>query len=184
MLKRVRTSLRGETLIIHSALRAEAAVAAIDAGLSGHWFPRLSHGDRIVLGRAAADSVRVYARRRNVTSVGVPVFKGRLVTEGSGCVLVGMLRAGSFARIWTGLAFGLGCLGAAQVWGLVVLRTIDATMTLSILGGAVLATCVPLAVLALYAGAVAYSAADAVYLRQWFSDVLEVDAGDQCGRGA
>lgn len=83
-----------------------------------------------------------------------------------------------------GLVFGLGCLGAAQVWGLVVLRTIDATMTLSILGGAALATCVPLAVLALYAGAVTYSAADAVYLRQWLSDVLEVDAGGECGRGA
>lgn len=49
---------------------------------------------------------------------------------------------------------------------------------MSMIGFALVATSAPLVFFCLYAGSVAYSASDAVYLREWFLDCLRADAPD------
>lgn len=176
VLKRTLVSLRGEPLSIHGDLSPEAAIAVIKERLSGRWFAGGSTGDRIIMGWASANSITASAKPRNVASVGTQVFKGRLIGDDAGCVLIGSMRTGAFARAMVYLSIGLACLGAADAWGLVVWHAIGGGLSLSMIGGALVATSAPLVFFCLYAGAVAYSASDAVYLREWLLDSLRADA--------
>ena len=178
VLERTLVSLRGESLSIHGDLSPEAAIAVIKEGLSGRWFPGGSTADRAILGHASAKSITVWAKRRNVSSGGTQIFKGRLIGDVTGCVLVGSMRTGAFGRALTYLTFGLACYFVADVWGIVVWHAIGGGLTLSMIGMALVTTSGPLVVFCVYALAVAVSASDAVYLREWFVDCLRADAPD------
>ena len=178
VLERTLVSLRGEPLSIHGDLSPEAAIAVINERLSGRWFPGGSKGDGFVLGYAGAKSIAASANIRNVRSVGRQVFKGRLIGDDTGCVLVGSMRSFAFARAMVYLTFGLSCLGAADVWGLVVWHAIGGGLTLSMIGAALATTSLPLAVFCIYALGVAISASDAVYLREWLVNCVNTEAPD------
>ncbi len=175
-MKRTLVSLRGEPLSIHGDLSPEAAIAVIKEGLSGRWFPGDSSAYRAILGYASAKSIAVSAKRRNVTSVGTQVFKGRLVVDGAGCVLVGSMRSHAFARAQVCLTFGLACFFVAYAWGIVIWHAIGGGLTLAMFGVALGVACAPLIVLCVYALGVAISASDAVYLREWLLDCLSANA--------
>ena len=178
VLKRTRVSLRGQPLSIHGDLSPEAAIAVIKERLSGRWFPGGSTGDGFVFGYASANSITASAKRRNVRSAGRQAFKGWLIGDGAGCVLVGSMRSLAFARALVCLTFGLACFFVADTWGFVVWHAIGGGLTLSMIGAALGAACALLVVFGVYALGVAISASDAVYLREWLSDCLSADALD------
>ena len=176
--KRTLATLRREPLSIHGDLSPEAALAVINERLSGRWFPWGSSAYRDILGYAGAESIAVWAKRRNLDSSGTQVFKGRLIGDDTGCVLVGSMRSRAFGRAYFCLLIGLSGFAAAYTWGFVVWHAFGGGLTLSMIGFALATTAFPLAFFCLYAGAVAISASDAVYLREWFLDCLRAEAPD------
>jgi len=176
--KRTLATLRREPLSIHGDLSPEAALAVIKERLSGRWFPGGLKGDGFVYGYASAKSIAAWVKRPNVSSPGTQVFKGRLIGDGAGCVLVGSMRSFAFARAWFYLMIGFACLAAADVWGIVVWHAIGGGLTLSMIGAALATTGFPLAFFCIYALGVAISASDAVFLREWLLDCLTADAPD------
>lgn len=110
-------ALRGEPWSIHGDLSPEAAIAVIKERLSGRWFPGGSKGDEFVLGYASANSIAVWARLRSVGTSRKQIFEGRLIGDGTGCVLVGSMRIRAFTRAMVYLTFGLARLVVAAVWG-------------------------------------------------------------------
>ncbi len=176
LLERILVSFRGEPLSIHGDLSPEAALAVINERLSGRWFPWGSSAYRDILGYAGAESIAVWAKRRNLGSPGTQVFKGRVIGDGVGCVLVGSMRSFAVARAWFYLGIGLTGLAAASTWGFVVWHAIGGGLTLSMIAGALATTGFPLAVFCIYALGVAISASDAVYLKEWLSDCVNTEA--------
>jgi hypothetical protein len=175
LLERTLVSFQGEPLSFHGDLSPEAAIAVIKEGLSRRSIAGGSWG-RVVYGHANANSITVLAGRRNVRSMGTQAFKGRLIGDDTGCVLVGSMRTPAFMRAWLYLWIGLACLAAASTWGLVVWQAIGGGLTLSVIGGALAMTGFPLFGFCLYAGSVAFSASDAVYLKEWLADCISADA--------
>jgi len=178
LLERTLVSFRGEPLIVHGDLSPEAALAVIDERLSGRWFPGRSKGDGFVYGYASAKSIAAWAKRPNVRSMGTQVFKGRVVGEGVGCVLVGSMRSFAFVRAFLGLWIGFACLGAAAMWGSVVWHAIGGGFTPSMIGFALAATGFPLFGFCLYALGVAISASDALFLKEWLLNCVNTEAPD------
>jgi hypothetical protein len=178
VLERTLVSLRGEPLSIHGDLSPEAAIAVIKERLSGRSFAGGSTADRAILGHASAESIAAWAKRPVVAGPAMRVFKGRLVGDVTGCVLVGSIRIGAFWRAWFCLLIGFACFATAAVWGLVVWHAIGGGLTLSMIGGALATTGFPLAFFCLYAWSVAISASNAAYLREWLLDCLSADAPD------
>lgn len=178
LLERTLVSFRGEPLSIHGDLSPEAAIAVIKERLSGRWLPGGSKGDGFVLGYASTNSIAVWARLRSVGTSRKQIFKGRLIGDGTGCVLVGSMRIRAFTRAMVYLTFGLACLVVAAAWGIVVWHAIGGGLTLSTIGGALVATGFPLVFFCLYVWPDAHTAADAVYLKEWLSDCISTDAPD------
>ena len=178
VLERTLVSLRGESLSIHGDLSPEAALAVIKERLSGRWFPGGSKGDGFVLGYASANSIAVWARLQSVGNNRRQMFKGRLIGDGTGCVLVGSMRIPAFTRAIVYLTFGIACLVVATVWGIVVWHAIGGGLTLSTLSGALVATGFPGVFFCLYVWPDAHTAADAVYLKEWLLDCVNTDAPD------
>jgi len=176
--KRTLATLRREPLSIHGDLSPEAALAVINERLSGRWFPWGSSAYRDILGYAGAESIAVWAKRRNLVSSGTQVFKGRVIGDGAGCVLVGSMRSFAFARAQICLTFGLACFFVAYGWGYVVVQAIGGGLTRDMVGAALAGTCGPLIVFCVYALAVAISASDAVYLKEWLANCISADASD------
>ncbi len=129
VVKRTLATLRREPLSIHGDLSPEAALAVINERLSGRWFPWGSSAYRDILGYAGAKTIAVWAKRQNLASPGTQVFKGRLIGDGTGCVLVGSMRSFAFARAWFGLWIGFACLAAACTWGFVMWHAIGGGFT-------------------------------------------------------
>ncbi len=177
-LELTRVALRGEPLSFHGNLSPDAAIAVINHRLSGRCFPGSSKGDGFVLGHASANSIAVWARLRSVRTSRRQAFKGRLIGDGTGCVLVGSMRITAFTRAMVYLTFGFACLVIAAVWGFVVWHAIGGGLTLSTIGGALVATGFPLVFFCLYVWPDAHTAADAVYLKEWLLDCLSADAPD------
>ena len=165
VVKRTLVSLRREPVSIHGDLSPEAAIAVIKERLSGRWFPGGSKGDGFVLGYASADSIAVWARLRSVGTSRKQIIKGRLIGDGTGCVLVGSMRIRAFTRAMVYLTFGIACLVVAAVWGVVVWHAIEGGLTLSMIGGALATTGFPLAVFCLYAVAGLIAAAFVLHRR-------------------
>ena len=177
-MKRTLVAWRGEPLSIYGDLSPEAAIAVIKERLSRRSFAGGSTWDRIVFGHANANSITASAKRRNVRSAGRQAFKGRLIGDDTGCLLVGSMRTPAFVRAFLYLWIGFACLAAAAMWGIVVWHAIGGGFTLSMIGFALATTGFPLFGFCFYALAVAISAADAVYLKEWLLDCLSADAPD------
>jgi hypothetical protein len=171
-------ALRGEPWSIHGDLSPEAAIAVIKERLSGRWFPGGSKGDGFVFGYASANSIALWARLRSVGTSRKQIFKGRLIGDGTGCVLVGSMRIPAFTRALVYLTLGLACLVVAAVWGFVVWHAIGGGLTLSMIRGALATTGFPLVFFCLYVWPDAHSAAEAAYLKEWLVDCINADAPD------
>ncbi len=175
-MKRTLATLRREPLSIHGDLSPEAALAVINGRLSGRWFPWGSSAYRDILGYAGAESIAVWAKRRNLASSGTQVFKGRVIGDGAGCVLVGSMRSFAIARAWFYFGIGFTCFFVAGVWESVVWHAIGGGLTPDMIHLALVGPLGPLIVFCVYALGVAISSSDAVYLREWLLDCLTADA--------
>jgi len=177
-LELTRVALRGEPLSFHGDLSPEAAIAVIKERLSGRWFPWGSKGDGFVLGYAGTNSIAVWARLRSVGTSRQQIFKGQLIGEGTGCVLVGSMRIRAFTRAVVYVTLGFACLVIAAVWGIVVWHAIGGGLMLSTIGGALVATVYLLVFFGFYVWPDAHTAADAAYLKEWLLDCVSADAPD------
>lgn len=93
-------------------------------------------------------------------------------------MLVGSMRISAFTRATVYLTLGLACLVVAAVWGVVVWHAIGGGLTLSMIGGALVATGFPLVFFCLYVWPDAHTAANAVYLRERLVNCVSANAPD------